>query len=128
MRVISAISMKCPVCSKELDGHEAEDRSGAIPREGDLTVCSGCGALCIYVGAPVATSMRVATQAEIDEYERELPESLHGAIAWAEATIEVTCTECNGTGLVPATWVDDEQPNKLCPACGGAGTWDETPE
>ena len=59
----------CPNCGKRLDGYTPVDKPGAVPKEGDLSLCLGCRNLLVF---RADQTLRKATFKEYTEFERWL--------------------------------------------------------
>lgn len=57
--------MNCPHCRREHDVHAAA-RKGTVPKDGDISMCYGCGLLAFYVGNP-PTELRKPTSDELTD-------------------------------------------------------------
>ena len=74
MNTVKTVPCTCPNCKKVLDMAMAIDGSGAIPIEGDITVCSGCTTV-LYVNKELTLSL--LPKEEYDELPTDLKEEIN---------------------------------------------------
>jgi hypothetical protein len=71
---------QCPECGHVLDAAEAVDDPEVRPSPGDLSICIKCSAILIFTED---MSIRLATDAELDELAEDSPELHRQVRSWA---------------------------------------------
>lgn len=71
----------CPVCRAPLGASDAVTDPTAAPEPEDLTLCADCGAVLVFIST---TTVRVATQAELDDLSADARADIGRAQAWIE--------------------------------------------
>ena len=74
---------RCLNCAKELDSSFRPD--GAEPREGDVTICYGCGELMEFDGELKLVHLKPETVTKINFSELQ---DMHKAVQWAKEMME----------------------------------------
>lgn len=77
-RAVAAVVVECPRCGLRCDT-TASMRLQAAPRDGDLSVCCGCGAVSRW--ADGATRVAAADESTLDDAERVNIENARAMIA-----------------------------------------------
>lgn len=62
----------CPKCKAKADGFTSTEGI-AIPKDGDWSVCMYCQSLNVYVKTGDQYSLRLATDAEVEELKKQHP-------------------------------------------------------
>ena len=63
---------KCPACDYKLDGASSPGREGAVPSEGDLSVCINCASLLEFVEVDGALRSRLLDMEKLFELPDEV--------------------------------------------------------
>lgn len=74
-----APGLHCPHCGKYQDAVTAMSGGNIAPRDGDYSVCVGCGQLSVFLVSPFGLSTRVATDVEHRKFEQRYPGVLEAA-------------------------------------------------